>query len=107
MVTSRAIHWATLPAPYGRRPVCVLTRDQVIGPRTRITVAPITSTIRAIRSEVPVGAAEGLEVESVINCDNVITVPKAVIDEDPIGMLSTSKQHRLDRALRYALAIRG
>lgn len=87
--------------------MCVLTRDPVIGTLTRVTVAPITSTIRAIRSEVSVGAAEGLEVECVINCDNVVTVPKTAIHKEPIGVLSTSKRRQLDRALRYALAIHG
>ena len=41
-----------------------------------VTVAPITTTIRGIGSEVPVGANEGLSQKSVISCDNLLTIPK-------------------------------
>jgi mRNA interferase MazF len=73
---------------------------------TGITVAPITRTIRHIRSEVPVGMAEGLAHDSVIACDAVQTIDRRTIDPDPVGMLSSDKQRTLDQALRYALAIR-
>lgn len=107
MVTSRAIHWADLPEPYGRRPVCVLTRDAALAVLNRVTVAPLTTRVRMIRSEVPVGVAEGLTDPSVISCDNVMTVPKRRIDPEPIGVLSPAKRRALDRALRYSLAIKG
>jgi len=70
-----------------------------------LTCAPITRTIRRIRSEVPVGVDEGLPDDSVVNCDNVITVPKAVLDPVPVGRLGLHKRPALDRALRYALDI--
>lgn len=105
-MTSRAIHWADLPAPYGRRPVCVLTRKAAVAVLTGITVAPLTTNIRGLRSEVAVGPAEGLHTESAISCDNLITVNRKVIDPDPIGTLGSAKRRELDRALRYALAIR-
>lgn len=107
VVTTRAIHWAHLPPPFGYRPVCILTRDAGLGVLTGITVAPITGTVRGIRSEVAVGAAEGLDRASVISCDNVQTVDRRTIDPDPVGMLSPAKRRALDRALRYSLAIKG
>lgn len=98
------IVWADLGPPAGRRPVCVLTRDAAIDVLTAITCAPITRTVRGIRSEVEVGPGEGLPEPSVISCDNLVTVPKNVMDE-PVGRLDLSARARLDRALRYALDI--
>jgi mRNA interferase MazF len=97
--------WADLGPPAGRRPVCVLTRDAAIAVLTAITCAPITRTIRGIRSEVEVGAAEGLPVPSVISCDNLITILLTSLDDRPVGHLDVPTRADLDRALRYALDI--
>ena len=86
--------------------MCVLTRDAAIEVLDAVTCAPLTRTIRGIRSEVPVGPDEGLPADSVISCDNVITIPKAMLDEEPVGELDAAKRVVLDRALRYALDIR-
>lgn len=105
MVARGDVIWADLGPPAGRRPVCVLTRDAAIEVLTGLTCAPITRTIRGIQSEVEVGPAEGLPEPSVISCDNLITVPAAVLDRDPVGRLDLDARTRLDRALRYALDI--
>lgn len=86
--------------------MCVLTRDAAIEVRTALTCAPVTRTIRGIRSEVAVGADEGLPENRVITCDNVITIPRAALDATPVGRIGTTKRAALDRALRYALDIR-
>jgi len=99
------IVWADLGPPAGRRPLCVLTRDAAIEVLTAITCAPITRTVRGIRSEVEIGPAEGLPEPSVISCDSVVTVPKSLVDE-PVGRLDLDARVRLDQALRYALDIR-
>jgi mRNA interferase MazF len=99
------IYWADLGPPAGRRPVCVLTRDAAIEVLASVTCAPLTRTVRGIRSEVGVGSEEGLPQASVINCDNVVTLPKAVLAETPLGRLDVAKRAALDRALRYALDI--
>jgi len=99
------IVWADLGEPAGRRPVCVLTRDAAIEVLTAITCAPVTRTIRGIMSEVEVGPAEGLPRVSAISCDNLITVPIAVLDAEAVGRLDLDGRIRLDAALRYALAI--
>ena len=99
------IYWADLGPPAGRRPVCVLTRDAAISVLTSVTCAPITRTIRGIRSEVPVGSAEGLREPCVISCDNVMTVPASILDAEPVGALDEGRRAELDRALRYALDV--
>jgi mRNA interferase MazF len=99
------IVWADLGPPTGRRPVCALTRDAAAAVLTAITCAPITRTIRGIRSEVEVGAPEGLPAPSVISCDNLITIPLASLDDRPVGHLDAPARVHLDRALRYALDI--
>jgi mRNA interferase MazF len=105
VVARNDIYWADLGPAAGRRPVCVLTRDAAIEVLTAVTCAPITRTIRGIRSEVEIGPVVGLPEPCVISCGNVITVPQAELDPEPIGRLDETKRAELDRALRYALDI--
>ena len=70
-----------------------------------MTCAPITRTIRGIRSEVEVGLDEGLPASSVITCDNLITIPKDRLDDHTSGHLDVTGRVKLDQALRYALDI--
>jgi mRNA interferase MazF len=67
----------SFPRPDRRRPVLILTRQEVIGHLHSVTVAPITTTIRGIPTEVVVGTESGLKTTSAINLDNLATVPKA------------------------------
>ena len=53
-----------------------------------------------------VGPREGVPYPSVINCDNVLTIPRDALDPEPIGTLGSVKRQQLDRALRYSLAIK-
>lgn len=105
MVARNDIFWADLGPPAGRRPVCVLTRDAAIEVLSSVTCAPITRTIRGIRSEVEIGPDQGLPEPCVVSCDYVITVPVTQLDPDPVGHLDEVTRAELDRALRYALDI--
>ena len=78
--------------PAGVRTHC----DAAIAVLTAVTCAPITRTIRGIRSEVEVGTAEGLPEASVISCDNLTTIPLALLDEPPAGRLGVAARVRLD-----------
>jgi mRNA interferase MazF len=100
------VHWAELPPPTGRRPVLIVTRDEAIPVLTSIVVAEVTRTVRGIRSEVPLGPEEGLQQESVANCDSLASVRKSILDQQPIGSLGRGKYDRLDEALCFALGIR-
>jgi mRNA interferase MazF len=94
----RPIHTAKLDKT---RPVLVLTRDAVRPYLSRVTVAPITRTVRGLSTEVPVGRANGLDHDSVVNCDNIITVPVAALGRQ-IGYLLASQEADLSTAIRAA-----
>ena len=70
-----------------------------------VVCAPVTGTIRGIRSEVEIGPAQGLSDHCAISCDSLVTVPRQSLDARPVGRLDESKRAELDRALRYALDI--
>ncbi len=94
----RPIHVAQLDKP---RPVVVLTREAVRPHLSTVTVAPITTTIRGLSTEVAVGPDNGLEVPSVVSCDNVTTVPKTVLGRQ-IGILVDRQERDLSDAIRAA-----
>ena len=62
-----------------RRPVLVVSRNEAIPALNNVVVAPVTSTIRAIPTCVPIGPAEGIDRESVASFDNLAAVPKSVL----------------------------
>ena len=94
----RPIHLAHLDKT---RPVLVLTRELVRPHLSRVTVAPITSTIRGLSTEVPVGPDNGLDHPSVVSCDNVVTVPKSALGRQ-IGRLRPEQEVSLSAALHAA-----
>lgn len=71
-----------------------------------VACAPVTRSIRGIRSEVEVRTDEGLPETGVIACDSVVTIPKSALDTDPVGRLGLAKRVELDQGLRYALDVR-
>jgi len=85
----------------GRHPVCVLTRDAAIPALDNVVVATITSRIRGVESEVPLGVEDGMPRECVISLDNLRTVPKRLLVE-PITKLGSERIDRLCRALADA-----
>lgn len=83
------------------RPVLVLTREEVRAVRALVTVAPITSTVRGLRSEVRVGQLNGLDHPSVVNLDSIATVPREAL-VSPIGALLEDQERDLTRAFHDA-----
>ena len=83
------------------RPVLILTREVVRPHLSRVTVAPITSTICGLSTEVPVGPANGLDHASVVSCDNVVTVPVSALGRQ-LGFLLTEQETALTDAIRAA-----
>ena len=70
------IRWYKFKSPDKKRPVLILTRDSVLEHLRGVTVAPITSTIRDIPSEVLLTREDGLRKDCAINCDHMQTVSK-------------------------------
>jgi mRNA interferase MazF len=96
------IRWAELPVPIGRRPVLLLTRSAAYPYLNKIIVAEVTSTIRGIPQELPLGKEDGLRQASVANLDNIHVVPKSTLG-DRIGTLAEQREPEVKRALGYAL----
>ncbi len=85
----------------GRRPVLVLTRQEAIPVLTRIVVAPATTRIRGIDSELPLDREDGMPQPCVINFDNLFYVSKALLT-DRITALSVPRLREMCQALRIA-----
>lgn len=84
-----------------RRPALVLTRQSRRHLLTWVTVAPITSTIRGITSELPVGPRNGLDHACVASCDNITTVRASAVGAT-IGLLFDDEEPALARAISDA-----
>ena len=98
------IWWAHLPPPDKTRPVVLVSREEAYEVRSVLTVAKVTTRRRGLRSEIALGAAEGMPRESVANCDDVMTIRKAQLRER-IGRVGAGRLAELDAALRYALGL--
>lgn len=94
----RPIHIARLDKV---RPVLILTRELVRPHLNRVTIAPITSTILGLSTEVSVGPANGLDHDSVVSCDNIVTVPTAALGRH-LGYLLPTQETELAQAIRAA-----
>jgi mRNA interferase MazF len=83
------------------RPVLILTRELVRPHLATVTVAPITTTIRGLSTEVHVDAANGLAGPSVVSCDNVATIPTSAL-RTQVGVLLDRQEPALSEAIRAA-----
>jgi mRNA interferase MazF len=97
------IVWANLPDPIGRRPVLLPTRSAGYAYLNKVIIAEVTTTVRNIPQEVPVGRKQGLSSSSVANLDNIHVIPQSVLDRR-IGSLPPYRHREIKRALGYALA---
>jgi mRNA interferase MazF len=98
------IRWYKFPQPDKQRPVLILSRNSVIGYLNEVTIAPITSTIRDIPSEVILTKADGVPKDCAINFDHIQTVSKAKLGS-LIATLSPEKMLIARRAITFALEL--
>ncbi len=98
------VWWAELPAPAGTRPVLLLSRSEAYAVRDLVIVAPLTSRIRRIPTEVPLGRADGIPRRCAVNLDTLTTIPKRLLARR-LARLSAEKLVAVDRALRFALGL--
>lgn len=92
----------SFPKPDRKRPVLILTRNDMIDHLQTVSVAPITSTVRGVSSEVVVGVECGLKKPSAINLHHIATVPKAGL-RSFVGTLPASVMADVGEALLFAL----
>ncbi len=98
------VRWYEFQPPDKRRPVLVLTRTSAISYLHEVTIAPITSTIRSIPSEVKLGFDDGMPQDCAVNFDHIQTVPKVKIGR-LIATLSPEKMMQAASAIWFALGI--
>ena len=98
------IRWYGFARPDKRRPVLILTRDSVIGYLNEVTVAPVTSVVRDIPSEIYLNRHDGMPRECAVNCDHIQTVAKSKIG----GLIATLPNERMPEigsAIGFALGL--
>ena len=96
------IRWYKFVRPDKKRPVLILTRNSVLEYLHEVTVAPVTSTVRDIPSEVFLDTADGMLKECAVNCDHLQTVSKGKIGS-LITSLPPDKMAAVGQAVRFAL----
>ncbi len=96
------IRWYKFKAPDKKRPVLILTRNSIIEYLGEVTVAPITSTVRDIPSEIFLTKQDGMTKDCAINFDHIQTVSEEKIGS-LIMTLSADKLERVSEAIRFSL----
>jgi mRNA interferase MazF len=98
------IWWAELEPPAGRRPVVLLSRNEAYSVRSLVIVAPVTTRIRHIASEVPLGIADGMPQDCVATLDTITTIPRDCL-RSRLAALSTKKLKEIETATHFALGM--
>jgi len=98
------IWWAELGKPAGRRPVVLLSRNEAYSVRSLVIVAPVTTRIRGISSEVLLGTADGMPQECVANLDTITTIPRECL-RSRLTALNSRKIKEIEAAIHFALGM--
>lgn len=102
MMKRGEVRWYRFKNPDKKRPVVVLTRDSILEYLGEVTVAPVTSTIRDIPSEVLLTKRDGMFNDCAVNCDHIQTVSKSKIGP-LIAALPPAKLAEIRNAISFAL----
>ena len=98
------VRWYKFNAPDKKRPVVILTRNSILEYMNEVTVAPITSTVRDIPSEVFLSKQDGMHNDCAINCDHIQTVSKSKIGSI-ITTLPREKLIEIHKAICFVLSL--
>ena len=98
------VRWYKFQQPDKKRPVLILTRDSVLGYLGEVTIAPLTSTIRDIPSEVLLTRHDGVRKDCAVNCDHIQTISKGKVGA-LVTTLAPEKLVQVRDAIRFALDI--
>jgi mRNA interferase MazF len=96
------VHLCRFALPDKQRPVLILTRDSAIGHLATVTVAPITSTVRDVPSEVILDVDDGMKSRCAANLHNAVTVSRERLGKR-VASLSDERMQEVCSALRFAL----
>ena len=96
------IRWYNFKSPDKKRPVLILTRDSILDYLGEVTIAPITSTVREIPSEVFLSKEDGMPRDCAVNFDHIQTVSKGKIGA-LIATISPLKNEQIREAIHFAL----
>jgi mRNA interferase MazF len=96
--------WYKFLPPDKKRPILILTRNSVLEYLGEVSVAPLTTAVRNIPSEVFLSKADGVFQDCAVNCDHLQTVSKKQIGP-LITSLPPSKLIDVGRAIRFAFNI--
>ena len=96
------VRWYKFKSPDKKRPVVILTRNSILDYLGKVTVVPITSTIRDIPSEVLLSKEDGMHNDCAINCDHIQAVSKEKIGS-LITTLSNEKPFQVRNAINFSL----
>lgn len=96
------VRWYKFKHPDKKRPVVILTRNSILEYLGEVTIAPVTSTIRDIPSEVLLSRLDGMHNDCAINCDHIQTVSKSNVGS-MIASLSKEKLSEVRDAINFAL----
>jgi mRNA interferase MazF len=96
------IRWYKFGPPDKKRPVLILTRDSILEYLNEVTVAPLTSTIRDIPTEVCLSKPDGVPRPCAVNCDHLQTVLKTKLGA-AITALTAEKMIQIRQAILFAL----
>lgn len=88
--------------PDKERPVVVLTRDSILPYLSRATVAPITSTIRGVPSQVVLGIEDGMKQPCAVNLQNLVTVEQGRLGRR-VARLNSQRMKEVCAALIFAM----
>ncbi|MEK6630324.1 MAG: type II toxin-antitoxin system PemK/MazF family toxin [Acidobacteriota bacterium] len=100
------IRLCEFPAPDKPRPVLVLTRDWAAEYLTRLTVAPITSSIRDVPSQILLTESDGMKHACAVNLHNLVTVDKTRLGRR-VAQLAPQRMREVCDAMAFALGCDG
>ena len=98
------MRWYKFQHPDKNRPVLILTRDSILSYFNEVTIAPITTTVRDIPSEVFLTKSDGVSRSCAVNCDHLQTVSKARLGA-AITTLGASRMAEVGNAISFALSL--
>jgi mRNA interferase MazF len=97
-----AVHLCRFEKPDKQRPVLILTRDAAVSHLSTVTIAPITSTIRDVPSEVALGVEDGMKGPCAVNLHNAVTIAQDRLGKR-VGSLNDTRMRQVCAALRFSL----